>query len=210
MPVRKSRDSQSSKGKPSTAAKLAALALGIVVVMLVLSGGDKEPVAQQGPDDGQPTQQATAIPGLTPTDVKLNLEQQWGLEFTGPRQIAHLCLDQGTAVDPDTGISLICDICENTVGLDVARVVFTVDAASLAQCTQVSADLVTSLASRYLGYCATLPYDGAEPQAAKEWVEAHVSEATGVELTTTIGGVIFRLYGTDLVKVLEIAPDEGS
>jgi len=185
------------------------LVLGITAIVLVLDRQAEQSTTEQGPDHGHGTQEVEAIHGLTPADIQLHLDE-WCLEFGGPRQILQLCLDQGEGSDPDTGILLTCEIHENTIGLDVAMVEFTVDAAALAQCQQVSPESVASLAARYLGHCATLPYDGAEPEVAEEWVQSKIAEAVGCELTATIGGVEFRLYGTDLIKALRLFPANGN
>jgi hypothetical protein len=54
------------------------------------------------------------------------------------------------------------------------------------------------VAKEFLGYLATLPYDGSDPAKAKKWVEDHVGEVT----ETVIGGVRFELKGSRFVRML--------
>jgi hypothetical protein len=85
-------------------------------------------------------------------------------------------------------------------------VVFTVDATGAAG--RLSGEAFNGLAAGFLGYAATVPYDGSEPQRAKQWVQAHVKEANkpGSALETQIGPVKFELSGSAYLRVLKVKP----
>lgn len=57
-------------------------------------------------------------------------------------------------------------------------------------------------AKEFLGFIATLKYDGAQPAQARKWVEEHVAE----KASTVIGGVKFETYGTQWVRMLLMEP----
>lgn len=55
-------------------------------------------------------------------------------------------------------------------------------------------------AGGYLGFCATMPYDSADGEAAKEWVFQNLQSAgdlNGETVTTTIGDAKYSMYGTN-------------
>ncbi len=193
------------KRRASPVTVVSGLLLGILIVVLVRSCA--APARQPAVEEGKPA--AACLPGLMPADVKVNLEKEWGLEFAGPRKGTDLWLDHGEAVDLDTKAVLACDMYENSPGLDVAWVEFMVDASGVAGLVQ--ADTVTALASDYLGYCATIPYQGADPDAARAWIEDNASAAVGEGNVreATIGGVRFRLYGVTWIRTLEVVPAAG-
>ncbi len=145
------------------------------------------------------------IPGLLSGDIKVGLSQVWGLKFTGPEPGVEVDFDHGEVIDPDTGVLLECDILEDSP-FAIVRVEFTVDASYAAG--SIGADLVDALAAGYFGYCATVPYEGADPDKARAWVERHASEAIGEGnvLTTEIGGVLFEMYGSKWIRFLEVKP----
>lgn len=66
-----------------------------------------------------------------------------------------------------------------------------------------------NVAINYLGFIATLPYDGSNPQQAREWIEETLPTLTGDGdvRETTIGGVRFSLYGNDQNISLKIGED---
>lgn len=183
---------------------ISAVILGILLFWAFKGCGAPQATA---PESESPPE-AASVPGLMPADIKINLEDTWGLDFDGPEKLIDLWLDHGEAVDPDTGAMLVCDIYENAAGLDVAWVEFTVDASGVAG--QTSVELITALASGFLGYCATLPYEGADPEAAKAWVEDNAAKAIGEGnlLTNDIGGARFLFYGMPYIRVLEVKPSD--
>lgn len=165
------------------------------------------PQQETRPVGGAESQQAAepAIPGLEPADIKVNLERTWKLRFTAPAPGLEYIRHHGEAVDPDTGARLSCQIYGRTpVTVDWA--VFTVDATGVAG--RLSGEVFNGLAAGFLGYAATVPYDGSEPQRAREWVQAHVKETNkpGGVLETQIGPVKFELSGGAYLRILKVKP----
>jgi len=157
------------------------------------------------PEDDENT--PDTIPGLTAADIKLNLQQTWGLEFSGPRPGEDLAQDTGQTVDYDTGVKLICNIFE-TSPLHIQWVDFIVNASMVAGIVDV--DTINAVTEGYFSYCATLPYDNAEPEKAKEWVENNVSKATkaGNVIKAQFGPATFQMFGTEYFRTLRVTPNE--
>ena len=61
------------------------------------------------------------------------------------------------------------------------------------------------LAADFLGFMATMPYDGADPQSARNWVEGTLPTITtsGDVRDATFGGIKFLLYGIPSARFLE-------
>jgi hypothetical protein len=62
----------------------------------------------------------------------------------------------------------------------------------------ISEEDFQGVAAGYLGYCATVSFEGAEPERCKQWVADNIAkrdEAEKVE-TLKVGNVEFSLYGT--------------
>lgn len=71
-----------------------------------------------------------------------------------------------------------------------------------ATCMNFGTRDTSEIAAPFLGYVASLPYDGSQPQRARDWVEANVARNTA----TTIGSVQFELMGTERARVLRMSP----
>ncbi|NPV30686.1 MAG: hypothetical protein HPY58_13785 [Firmicutes bacterium] len=164
------------------------------------------PKKEQNPS---PTTDKTAeenfIPGLAAADIKLNLERTWGLKFSGPQIGQDLAEDSGEAVDPDTGVKLICNIFE-TSPLHIQWVDFVIDASSVAGL--VSEKAINAVTEGYFGFCATLPYNESEPAKAKQWVSNNVRKATkaGNVISIQIGPAKFEMFGTMYFRTLRVKP----
>lgn len=127
-----------------------------------------------------------AIPGLTNADIKLNLQDR-GFDCSGPE------LTGDTATWSCTRTSGLADLTVRYWGPS-PTVVEGVDAQSIFADDQ--------LAAEFLGFIATLPYDGADPVAARDWVQARIGQAK----STTIGGARFTLGGPENARYLTIQP----
>ena len=133
------------------------------------------------------------IPGLMAADIKLNLTK-WGLKKASPKN-AESSDDvsySSSAVDSDTGAELSYFIMADGV-LHVKYATF-----SILNLAVISEERFHGVASGYLRYCATVPFDGAEPEKCKQWIADNIakcSEAGKIE-TRKIGNVEFSLYGT--------------
>lgn len=149
---------------------------------------------QSPPTDAEVPNASANIPGLSPVDVTRNLEDRqfdcgdfnkvndyynWTCTYT---------TDQFTAQVDFTGLT-----------------VDTVDwiSATVAQLSEVSDEVAAPI----LGFVATMPYEGAEPETARAWVETTLPTLTGEvgeAATNTIGGVPYKLYGPPTARTLEL------
>lgn len=148
------------------------------------------------------------IPGLTATDIKLNLEKH-GFEFTGPRPMTSSdgYFDEGKATDLATGVDYSVTI--NALSPSQVRAV-TFRADGTLAAGSVSRSKILSVAKEYLGYCATVPYDGANPQQARKWVESNITKVKqGKPVETVIGNAKLVLAGEEYFYFLQIFPKDG-
>jgi len=149
------------------------------------------PPASQPTKTPEPTatpKEPALLPGLSPVDVTVSLEQ---------RRLA--CnTDQGelyytrTCKKEEAGASVIVVV--------YGRELFTVDLIETTVFQPI--DPGTDLAASFLGFIATMPYDGATPEEARAWVESNVS--AGIEAETTFAGARYRLSGPPSAITLEI------
>ena len=67
------------------------------------------------------------------------------------------------------------------------------------------------LAAEFLGYVATMPFDNAEPEAARAWVVETLPtlQGTGDVREATFGGVPFTLFGIPTARVIEFGVMPG-
>ncbi len=137
-----------------------------------------------------PDKPGKAFPGLKPVDVYLNMEKEGfqtkkllateQCEWTSTRsgQGAEM---SATAIGPDTGsVTLITGTCVNL------------------------ADATSTKAAAMLGYLASVPYTGADPAQAKEWVKDNINTDNA---RITIGGASFHIMArasTPRVRMLRI------
>ena len=160
------------------------------------------PSSETTQEDTEITQKEKGIPGLLPADIYINLENVFGLKVK---------LIQGKTGNyfyygkksTENGISLICQIylIDNSLLIDFAD--FIVDASG--GIGIISKSTINEICKEYLGYCATVPYDGSKPLAAKNWVIQNIKNIkSGKTLTKVIGKVKFELFGTDYIKTLRI------
>lgn len=133
------------------------------------------------------------IPGLKAADIKLNLKK-WGLKDVSPKNAegSDDVSYSTSAVDSETGAELSYFIMADGV-LNVKYATF-----SILNLAAISEEQFQGVAAGYMGYCATVPFDGSEPEKCKQWVVdsiARCNEAGKVE-TLKVGNVEFSLYGT--------------
>jgi hypothetical protein len=178
-----------------------------------LSGGTYEPVTMtaevQSAGDSAPSEPTEgahseapepvlalggdAIPGLIAADIKLNMVK-WGLKEASPKRTdgSDEVSYSSSAIDSDTGAELAYFFVTDNA-LHVKYATF-----SSLNLSAISGERFHGVAAGYLGYCATVPFDGAEPEKCKQWVEDNIAkcnEAGKIE-KTKVGNVEFSLYGT--------------
>jgi hypothetical protein len=138
----------------------------------------------------------TTIPSLYPVDVYGNLKDR-GFGCEGPAQVGGESVWHCTS--SDTRAKYTVEI----LGPDASSV-------RLVEATVLSFDPSTTneTASDFLGYVATVPYEGSNPEQAKLWVQDNVD--TTRPLSTKIGGVQYVLSGSGDARILEIHPPGSS
>ncbi len=145
-----------------------------------------------------PTQSLTSsaiLPGLQTTDITASLIEK-GFTCSDPRK-GELYYYR-SCKETETGIyEMVAEI--------YGRDRFTVDYVN-AQVLQFTAVPSDGISTPFLGYIATLPYDGAVPSSARSWIERTLPTilANGDVHTETFGGVPYRLFGGPSSRILQI------
>jgi hypothetical protein len=142
------------------------------------------------PPSASPSPDRRWIPGLTNLDVTGNLE-------ASPRNMNCLRVPE---FDSPTGRRSGWS-CRSTVGGIITLRVDTVSASEVQvervlAAVAVSAGTVSQAddaARSFLGYVATLPYQGADPVAARHWVESNVTSTSSTIPRATFGGAAFSV-----------------
>jgi hypothetical protein len=153
--------------------------------------------ASQEPQQHKPEPEPASmnIPGLTPQDVYLNLENR-GFKCSEPElrgagnEVRWTCERQEAK---DEYLVEINSSDANSVRVVEARVI---------SYDPARAD---ALARDFLGYVAIVPYEGAQPEEAKAWVEQNVGSKASAEF----GGVSYTLGGKAGRRSLELEKLEG-
>lgn len=166
------------------------LTIAAIVVLLAVGGaaGARRPSPLAGspgsstpPASGGIASLGEQIPGLTAADVKLNLEGR-GLTCTGPATltdgISYTCA--GTSGDGSTQWQVEMYGSGPTAIRSVVATVLWFGAGSAETATD-----------EFLGYVATLPYEGSTPQDARAWVTANDAG------DRVFGGVTYSLTSAD-------------
>lgn len=123
------------------------------------------------------------LPGLLPGDVRANLEKRFGCTCTGAKE---------TAIKGHYRW-----FCEKEEGISVEIIGYGILQVDLIDATVFTTDAET--AGVVLGFIATMPYDGAEPKAAREWVLREIYKVRpGNPIEATFGNVIFTLTGSSV------------
>jgi hypothetical protein len=153
----------------------------------------KKPSQKQ--QEPEPKPAPRNIPGLTPQDVYLDLENRGFKcsepELIGPgNEVRWTCKKQE---DQGEYFVVINSSDANSVRLVEARVI---------SHDPARAD---ALAKDFLGYVARTPYEGAQPEEAKAWVEQHV----GSKVSAEFGGVSYTLGGKAGSRFLQLEKLEG-
>ena len=173
------------------------IVLGIIAVCVMLANGPPKP--KPGPVAGNSGVQSDAstprrvLPGLTGVDLHGNLTSKgFKLETL-----------YGDSTTP--GISWHCTSTQNGCDLSAAGSGSTASELQsiTASVSHRSAGDPLPVAREFLGYIATLEYDGSKPAEAREWVRKHIPEN---DATTTIGPVRFTIKGTKWARILIMEP----
>jgi hypothetical protein len=150
----------------------------------------------QQAEQQQPEQQQPELENLYQEDVTVNLEKR-GFEFADGEYGKKYYTQLGEYRNPYA----MTDAYVQTTGYAYSRI-FSVDTTVMYYGDPENADVS---AREILGYVATLPYEGSQPNEARAWVEDNVSKVDeGVVKTATFGGASYELYGPMTARTLEI------
>jgi hypothetical protein len=154
---------------------------------------DNKPSQEQQQQKPEPA--SRNIPGLTPQDVYLNLENK-GFKCSEPELMG-----------PDNEVRWTCEKKEANSEYLVEIDSSDANSVRLVEAWVVSSDpaRADALAQDFLGYVATVPYEGAQPEEAKAWVEQNVGSKASAEF----GGVSYTLGGKADRRFLKLEKQEG-
>ena len=152
-----------------------AIILVVAVISFVVDRKDKPSPAKRSEN---PYNAVETIPGIAAVDLHGNLT------------------DRGFSLDKDLGSSMSTWTCEQRTSSYLYEA--TVYGRGPTEITRISAMVqdystgnLDAMAAEFLGFIATMPYDGASPAQARSWVESNVNRNT----STVIGGVKFEIFG---------------
>ena len=135
------------------------------------------------------------IPGLTPQDVYLSLENR-GFTCSEPE-----------LMEPEDEVRWTCERQEAKGRYLVEITSKDANSVRLLKAWVISHERARAdaLAGDFLGYIARVPYEGAQPEEAKAWVEQNVGSKASAEF----GGVSYTLGGKAGRRFLELEKLEG-
>ena len=140
------------------------------------------------------TEESTALlPGLKPANVTVNLKQR---RFT---------CDPVEQVQPYYITTCTKDSVDYSLRVDIyGREAFAVDLIESSVLQFANPD--KEFAASFLGFMATMPYDGAVQEEARNWVETTLPNLTGQGdvREKVFAGVKYRLYGIPTAFTLEM------
>ena len=135
------------------------------------------------------------IPGLTPQDVYLNLENK-GFKCSEPELMGPEIDVRWTCEKQEAKGEYLVEI--NSKDANSVRLVE-------GKVTSYDPACADALAGDFLGYVARVPYEGARPEEAKAWVENNVGSKASAEF----GGVSYTLGGKAGSRFLKLEKLEG-
>jgi len=158
----------------------------------------KDEVAKKPSQEEQKPEPGSAprnIPGLTPQEVYLNLENR---DFK---------CSEPELMGPDNQVRWTCEKQEANGEYLVEINSSDANSVRLVEATVITSDPAhaDALAQDFLGYVATIPYEGAHPEEAKAWVKQNVGSKASAE----VGGVSYTLGGKAGRHFLKLENLEG-
>jgi hypothetical protein len=155
----------------------------------------KKPSQEQQQKKPEPEPTPSNIPGLTPQDVYLNLENR-GFKCSEPELMG-----------PDNEVRWTCEKQETHGEYSVEINSSDANSVRLIEAWVISNEpaRADALAQDFLGYVARAPYEGAQPEEAKAWVEQNV----GSKVSAEFGGVSYTLGGKAGRRFLELEQNRG-
>jgi hypothetical protein len=155
----------------------------------------KKPSQEEQEQKPEPEPAPRNIPGLTPQEVYLNLENR-GFKCSEPELMG-----------PDNQVRWTCEKQEANGEYLVEINSSDANSVRLVEATVITSDPAhaDALAQDFLGYVATIPYEGAHPEEAKAWVKQNVGSKASAE----VGGVSYTLGGKAGRHFLKLENLEG-
>jgi len=143
----------------------------------------------------KPKPKPSNIPGLTPQDVYLDLENR-GFKCSEPE-----------LMEPEDEVRWTCERQEAEGRYLVEITSKDANSVRLIKAWVISHERARAdaLAGDFLGYIARVPYEGAQPEEAKAWVEQNVGSKASAEF----GGVSYTLGGKAGRRFLDLEKLEG-
>jgi len=151
--------------------------------------------SQKQQQEPEPKPAQRNIPGLTPQDVYLDLENR-GFKCSEPE-----------VMGPDNEVRWTCEKQETHGEYSVEINSSDANSVRLIEAWVISNEpaRADALAQDFLGYVARTPYEGAKPEEAKAWVEQNV----GSKVSAEFGGVSYTLGGKAGRRFLELEQNRG-
>lgn len=118
------------------------------------------------------------VPGLVCENIWVNFEQDWGIEQTASNDSSDYYDSYSSGIFVDSGELSYSFYCSPDALEGYSKVVSHVEF--------FAASTDPSVVELFLGYAATIPYDGADPQAARDWVQTGLSDLSGADAGTTL------------------------
>lgn len=157
------------------------------------SNGGETPAAKIAED--QTNESEPTIPGLMPVDVHGNLTTKG---FTLEKNLGSIQCSWMCKKDLPFGV-LMADV----YGSDVDAVT---SVQAIASAPDIHAESIKAQATEFLPYIASIPYVGADREAAQSWVRENIGQNT----TKIIGGMKFELISTSPASfMLVISPPKS-
>src|SRR5829696_4478125 len=150
---------------------------------------------KRGGPKPKPKPEPSNIPGLTPQDVYLSLENR-GFTCSEPEVMGHENDVRWTCERQDAKGRYLVEI--NSKDANSVRLL----KAWVISPERARAD---ALAQDFLGYVARVPYEGAQPEEAKAWVE----QSVGSKASAEFGGVSYTLAAKADRRFLKLEKLEG-
>ena len=176
-------------------ATLILVSIPVIFVAVKLSEDSPPAKPQQKTNSTAPVEVATGIPGITPADVYLPLEER-GFKTE-------------KIFDGDLGFTAVSESkFENVRHHVTSHGPNTRTVSTITLVTTVNAGKsVEPIALPIFAYLATLPYDGADPSKARQWVEQNINVEGA---STVIGGVKFEVLKVGpFLRNMSISSIEG-
>lgn len=168
--------------------KIVTLVMVVVALLGGCSAGNTEttvsPTLSPFVETEEPSSPPSGAPGIAGShyiDIAMNLEQSFAFPKRTRTETSYGHEVNGAISDPSTGIYADYTLMINKEQ-EICYALF-----GVRNPAEADAKGFETFASNYLGFCATMPYDSSDGDAARDWVVAAVENWDDDQITTTIG-----------------------